>query len=107
MPKRYSLSGPEIRSVKPSRRISGMLFSLAIARIPDRTVPGVAFVVSKKVALRANVRNLIKRRLRSAVRTHVGKLLAGSAYIFTARRNASHADYADIASDVQDLIAKI
>ncbi len=106
MPRHYRLTGTELRAIRPTRRIHGACFSLAISLLPDRASPGVAVVVSKKVAARAAKRNLIKRRTRAALLKVAGSFAPERAYVFTAKKDAARADFAAIEGDIRTLVAK-
>lgn len=105
MPRKYSLSGAQIRGLRPKKRLSGALFSLSLSAVAS-AVPLCATVVSKKVAQRATTRNLIKRRCKHALSRHLSSLTPGIAYVLTARREAAGASYADVVHDIETLIAK-
>jgi ribonuclease P protein component len=111
MPKSNRLSRADIVSLKPLRREHGRFFTVTIGA-PRPSAEGgpasggkFACVVSKKVALRANKRNLIKRRLRSALRA--AHLSVDSDMIFTAKRAAAEATYPDIVADVGVLVNRL
>ena len=111
MPKTSRLSRADIVSLKPLRREHGQFFTLTIGTPRPSAQGGPALggkfatVVSKKVAIRANKRNLIKRRLRSALRA--AHLSVPYDMIFTAKRAAAEASYADILADVQALMNRV
>jgi ribonuclease P protein component len=103
MPHTKTLGRAEFKSFKPLTRQHGKFFVLGVGR--SETGPRYACVVSKKVALRANQRNLIKRRCRAAIREVA---LAGKyAYVFTAKRAALEATYQEILSDIRTLSARV
>jgi len=58
------------------------------------------------VAASAVARNLIKRRCKEAIRLRVGRLAAKTAYVFTARKPAADASFADISREIGDLLEK-
>jgi len=62
--------------------------------------------VSKKIATRATVRNLIKRRCRAAYRAADAPSVS-CALVFSAKRTAAGAAYKDIAADIAELVARI
>lgn len=104
MPKKHRLTGTEIRAIKSARRLHGKLFSLSYS--PGGAHPRFSFVVSKKVAVRAVDRNLIKRRSRAITNTHVKKLAPG-AYVLSAKREAAGSAYTMMRSDIADIIARL
>ncbi len=67
----------------------------------------VAVVVSKKVANKANVRNLIRRRFFASVRGLVKDNLYTPGYlILVANKNAIGLDYANINIEIKDCLVK-
>ena len=66
----------------------------------------VGFVVSTKVAKKANVRNLIKRRMREVVRKHYSQLEKGLDIAFMARAESKTMDFAEIEKSVLELLWK-
>lgn len=65
----------------------------------------VGFSVSKRVG-KATVRNLVKRRMREAVRQQLPSLQRGQDLVFIARPAASAASYDQIADSVTYLLRK-
>lgn len=68
-------------------------------------VPTVGFVVSKQVG-NAVQRNLVKRRLRGAMRPVVGGLPAGSTTVVRALAPAADASYATLEKDLGRCLRK-
>ena len=66
----------------------------------------VGFVVSTKVAKKANVRNLIKRRMREVVRKHYLFLEKGLAIAFMAKTESKAMSFAEIEKSVLELLWK-
>ncbi|SDR94148.1 ribonuclease P protein component [Paraoerskovia marina] len=62
-------------------------------------VPTVGFVVSKQVG-NAVERNLVKRRLRGAFRSHLEELPAGSTTVVRALPASAGADYSTLEADL-------
>jgi ribonuclease P protein component len=106
MPRKHRLSRADFSSIRQPRRIHGALFILSVSNVPEMKMK-FACVVSKKVALRANVRNLIKRRCRAAFRSHISSLGDERQFVFTAKSRAKEASYADIAGDVKTLLSQV
>lgn len=104
MPSKHRLTGVEMRTVRPARRVSGTYFSVSVASGGKTARFGV--VVSKKVAAKAVDRNLIKRRWRASLLKHLGAVPAG-AYVFVAKRGAGGASFTDIRGDIAALIARL
>src|SRR3989344_2672774 len=99
------LSSSDFRKIRPGRRYGGTHFILTISPLASG---GTRFtcVVSKKIAARATVRNLIKRRCRVAYRTADAPSVP-CALVFSAKRTAAGATYKDIATDITELIARM
>jgi ribonuclease P protein component len=105
MQKRYRLSGEEIRALKGSR-MHGAFFSVLVAPIGG-TLPKCACVASKKVSLKAPVRNLIKRRCRAALAKSIMTIKKPLAVVFHAKREAAEASFADIQTDIISVVSRI
>jgi ribonuclease P protein component len=104
MPKKNRLTGAEIRKARPTRRVSGALFSLSVS--PGGAGVRFACVVSKKVSMKAVVRNLVKRRSRAAWLKVAGRVPAG-VYLLHAKRESASALYADIEKDIKGLVGRL
>jgi ribonuclease P protein component len=104
MPKKHRLSGAEIRRLSPEKRLNSSLFSLSASK---NAVTGtkVACVVSKKVSMKAVVRNTVKRRMRTALRTV--SLPEGLSLILTAKKPAAEAPLATVRDDVASLVERL
>ena len=104
MPRAYSLTRADFILKAPIKRFHGVFFSL-VTSSANEGVSKFACVVSKKVALRANVRNLIKRRCRAVFRDHMIGLQDHRIYIFTAKKSAVTASFPEMRADIQKLVA--
>ena len=102
MPKKNRLTGAEIRSVRSPRRLHGDLFSVTLSPSSSGGAR-FAFVVSKKVAVRATDRNLIKRRCRAIVQSEIQGARPG-AYIFYAKKPTAQATYQELERDLKALL---
>lgn len=69
-------------------------------------VTKVGFVVSTKVAKKANVRNLIKRRMREVVRKHYKDMEQGIDIAFMARPESKAMSFAELRASVLELLVK-
>ena len=100
-----------VRASKTGARVSSRLFTLQMAgRDAAEGVaddPRFGFTVTKKVA-GAVGRNRIRRRLKEALRVS-GALGAGAGrdYVFVARREALHAPFADIVTQMAEGFARL
>jgi len=84
--------------------MSGALFSVSVASGGKTARFGI--VVSKKVAVKAVDRNLIKRRWRASLLKYLSAAPAG-AYVFVAKRDAARVSFSDIRDDVAALMARL
>lgn len=89
------------------RRYSGVYVSLSVAALPQATRSRVACVVSKKVSLRAVVRNRIKRRCREALAPLLKSVRRPLALVCNAKREAVEASFAEIRDDIARLVMRI
>jgi ribonuclease P protein component len=105
MPKKYRLSGEEIRHLS-GKRMHGKLFSLLVAPISG-THAKFACVVSKKTAARAVDRNKIKRRCRSVLAAHAQSVQKPVALVFYAKSAVKEASFADTKRDIDQLLSKV
>jgi ribonuclease P protein component len=112
MPRKYRLSGEEIRKLsgKPAlpagRRVHGRFFSLVVVPIPG-THAKCAGVVSKKVARLAVERNKIKRRCRAVLSKRVSRIGKPVALIFYAKRETKGAEFIEIERDIETLLSRL
>jgi ribonuclease P protein component len=70
---------------------------------PRSDPPRVAYAVGRGVG-GAVVRNRVRRRLRAATRAHAGELVAGNAYLVSARSASSVTSYAELSSSLHDAL---
>jgi len=82
-------------------------FSLVATPLPGSVLSKFTCAVSTTVARKAVERNRVKRLCREAVRKTLGKVKRPLALAFYAKREAREASYADIARDIETLIAKL
>jgi ribonuclease P protein component len=112
MPKKYRLSGEELRNLsgKPARaggkHVHGRFFSLFIAPIRAENAK-CACVVSKKTAAKAVDRNRIKRRCRNIFAKHIAGVKKPVALVFSAKRDSKSATFAELERDLDDLFSKL
>lgn len=67
--------------------------------------PRFGFIVSNKISKKAVRRNLVKRRLREAVRATIEKFPSGCDYILISKQPIVKASYADIELDVKSYLS--
>ena len=103
MPKQSRLTREDFSSLSKNRPKTyfGRFFTLAVYPADQNTK--VACVVAKKNVRHATDRNTVKRRVREVVRALLPALPAGSYVIYT-KKKANEATFADIQSDIQDLL---
>lgn len=66
----------------------------------------IGFIVSNKVAKKAHDRNLIKRRLRAAMKNILDDLKGGGSIVVIAKKNAVGASYEDLENALYSLLHK-
>ncbi len=66
----------------------------------------VGFVVSTKVAKKANVRNLVKRRMREIIRKHYAQIERGLDIAFKAKVEAKSMEFAEVEKSMLELLWK-
>ncbi len=95
---------------KQGRRVTGTYLNLWTYDGPEIKKsshrPQIAIMVSRKVSLRANQRNLWKRRIREAFRRQQGEWKQGAAFLFQARPLKKVPLYSEIKEEVFKLIKK-
>lgn len=84
--------------------MSSPSLTLRYTETPKRSL---AFLVSRRVASRAVIRNRIKRYLRETYRTNKDKFLANYTYVFIARDNAVKTGHKQISDELLDLARKV
>lgn len=111
MPKKYRLSGEEIRKLsrlnggQARKRMHGRFFSLLVAPI-DGQHAKCAVVVSKKAAAKAVDRNKIKRRARNVLAKRIPSAGKPVALVLYAKREANEAEFPDIERDIESLLSR-
>jgi len=88
------------------RKLHGTFVSLSITPRADAAHAQATCVVSKKVSASAVVRNTIKRRLRTAIAPRMKEAGGGTAFVFTAKREATDASFTDLKRDIDELFEK-
>jgi ribonuclease P protein component len=107
MPKKNRLTRADLENLSVVRREHGAYFTLSIGKSEKGGESACACVVSKKIALRAHDRVLIKRRCRAAIRPLISAVPQGESLVFTAKKAAKGATFRDIERDIQQLVSRI
>lgn len=68
--------------------------------------PKIGFVVSTKVAKKANVRNLIKRRMREIVRKHLPNFVKSVDVAVIAKVESKDMSFAELKTSLEDILWK-
>jgi ribonuclease P protein component len=105
MPKKYRLSGEELKKIS-GKRNHGKLFSLLVAPLSG-DYPKFAIVVSKKIAKKAVDRNKIKRRTRNALLKCFRSVSKPSALVLYAKPDAKNAEFSELLRDVEALFSNL
>ena len=87
------------------KNVSGKGVGMKVMKLPPGSGVRVGFVVSTKVSKRANVRNLIKRRMRAAIREYLPRL-SDVDIAFMARSESKDMTYAQIADSMRAVLEK-
>ena len=96
-------SSDDFQRVRRGRRTSGSNLVVHYVRQTTSGPTRVGFSVSKRVG-GAVIRNLVKRRLREAVRHHLATLSGGWDLVVTARPSAAGVEYPVLAAELDDLL---
>jgi ribonuclease P protein component len=72
------------------------------AQRPDATCFGIS--IGKKVSKKAVVRNLIKRRIKGALRQSIGQILPGKMVVITCKPSIIGCDYDEILRELEKLL---
>jgi ribonuclease P protein component len=104
MPKKNRLTGAQIRNLNPGKRLNSGLFSLLLTKGTDKQFQ-IACIVSKKVSSKAVVRNLVKRRMRAAIRS-LPQTPPGMIALLSAKPPTATASYTQIQSDIDTLLSR-
>ena len=107
LPKEHRLTrSKDFARVRRFGRSAGSHLVVLYALPRDSPNRRIGFSVSKRVG-KATIRNLVKRRLREAVRNNLAAIPAGVDLIFIARPPAAGATYAQIEETVAYLLRKV
>jgi ribonuclease P protein component len=98
-------SSEDFQRVRRGRQISGANLVVHFARRPAGGPTRIGFSVSKRVG-GAVTRNLVKRRLREAIRHQLSMLSGGWDLVVTARPSAAGAGYPVLAAELDDLFSR-
>jgi ribonuclease P protein component len=75
-------------------------------KVKDSTVTNLYIIVSKNVSLKANKRNLIKRRLKESIKEVLKSLPKNKTLFFYAKKGILEQSYQEIKKEVSILIKK-
>lgn len=92
-------------SAARGQRAGRSVFSLQALGV-DSEIPGVGITVTKKVGT-ATERNRVKRRLRAAIKACAQDFKARHDYVLVGRREALHAPFATLTTDLSSLVTKV
>ena len=106
MPKKNRLTHAEFSPRSGTRRLHGALFSLSYSPLPAGATK-VSCVVSKKVALKAHDRNLLKRRCREVLRLRLQTLKKPYALVLQTKKQAHGASFKQIREDIGKLVQSL
>ena len=98
-------SSEDFQRVRRGRQIRGANLVVQYARRASGGPTRVGFSVSKRVG-GAIIRNLVKRRLREAVRHELAALSSGWDLVVTARPSAAAVGYLVLAAELDDLFTR-
>jgi len=106
MPSKNRVSRADFMKMRGFKRVTGTFFTLSWGEILGRRVPGVAVVVSKKVAAQAVTRNSIKRRSRAVLQDMLKKQDSTQVFVLIAKKGSHTALFRDIRADIEGLMAR-
>lgn len=102
--RRLTKNGSFVYMHKNGKNINGK--NLYINYLPTNAKTNrFGFVVSNKIG-KANVRNLVKRRLRAIVRENMSNISSKNNYILIAKEEIASLDYASLKAEVLSLFEK-
>ena len=101
--RKFRLSSFSLRSPK---QISGSMFNIKIGQ-NDQDLNRFAFVVSKKIDMRATARNQIKRKVRGGFEKLADSVMVGHDFIVYPKKNTMEATSDQILDEIKDSLAKI
>ncbi|MGL4637547.1 MAG: ribonuclease P protein component [Beijerinckiaceae bacterium] len=95
-------------NAQKGRRANSGLFSVQAIQRTDEGTARCGFTVSKRVSLKAVVRNRIRRRLKEAVRIGDGtQVNQATDYVVVARLDTLHAPFSRIRTELTKAFAKL
>lgn len=101
------LSSELERIQKEGKVFQGRLFGLIVSPREKGSSSRFAFIVSTKVAKKANVRNRAKRLLREATRKNLELVKKPIDGIFLAKKSLAGKTYAEVEEDVVRIFNKV
>jgi len=109
LPKKHRLSKNEeiVKVVRGGKYIWGKTINIKfLANKHNSGLSRFTFIVSNKIAKKAVERNKIKRRLREAVREHIGNIQPGYDVVITARPEIINKNHSDIKQEIAHILSK-
>jgi ribonuclease P protein component len=73
----------------------------------DQPTTRFGIVISKKISKKAVVRNLVKRRIKAALRELSARILPGQLVIISCRSGITQCDYAEILRELKNLLVAL
>lgn len=100
------LSRVEVNSLKKKARVvQGLYFGLLFEENKLEGLPRFGFIVSRKISKKAVERNLIRRRMKEAVRSLLVKFPPGS-YVFLAKQSVLDKTVQELKQELEAVIKK-
>lgn len=92
-------------SLQNPKQISGSMFSIKIGQ-NDQDLNRFAFVVSKKIDMRATARNQIKRKVRQGFEKLADSIKIGHDFIVYPKKNTMEASSDQVLEEIKNSLAK-
>lgn len=106
MPSRYRLSRADFAHTRRLARETGRFFMFSYGTVPNRTFPGVACVISGKIAKNAVRRNRLRRRVRAILLPFCAGASAPTVFVLMAKKGAAEASFEEIQADIESFLKR-
>lgn len=93
-------------SLQNPKQLSGSMFNIKIGQ-NDQGLNRFAFVVSKKIDVRATTRNQIKRKVRGSFEKLAGSIKIGHDFIVYPKKNTIEASSDQVLKEIKDSLVKM